>query len=109
MRAGPRRPPAAADATGVGALLAIVDLRGTGRPVLTFESRYVEDGSQAAVQVSTDGVTWAALGDLPESNHWTPMAVDLSAYADQVVWVRFVFNGSGGSGVLSLRAITIAR
>jgi hypothetical protein len=62
-----------------------------------------------AVQVSTDGVTWATLGDLPESSHWTPMAVDLSAYADQVVWMRFVVNGSGSSGVLSLRAITVVR
>ncbi len=92
-----------------GALLAILDLRGTVWPVLTFESRYAAGGSQAAVQVSTDGVTWATLGDLPESSDWTSTVVDLSAYADQVVWVRFVFNGSGSSGVLSLRAITIAR
>ena len=73
--------------------------------MLTFQSRYTAGASQAAVQVSTDGVNWATLGDVPESSDWTTLTCGIpSVYAGQVVRMRFVFTESGSSGVWSLRA-----
>jgi len=71
-----------------------VDLSATTSPHLTFQSWLAAAASTAEVQVSADGgVSWSTVADVDPSLGWTGVDVDLSAYAGQIVYIRFVFDG----------------
>jgi len=71
-----------------------IDLSGASNPHLTFQSLLWSNASTAEVQVSADGgVTWVPVAQVDPSSSWTGVDVDLSAFAGQVVYVEFVFNG----------------
>jgi hypothetical protein len=71
-----------------------IDLRDAATASMTFESWRPAGRSSARglVQVSLDDVTWATLDAVPTTDEWTTVQVDLSAYAGQVVRVRFVLD-----------------
>jgi hypothetical protein len=72
-----------------------IDLRDAATASMTFESWRTAAGfgsSHGLVQVSLDDVTWVTLDAVPTSDEWTTVQVDLSAYAGQVVRVRFVLD-----------------
>ena len=48
--------------------------------------------SSGEVQVSLDGVTWQSISTVPRTEGWTTVEVDLSAFAGQVIYLRFVFD-----------------
>jgi hypothetical protein len=84
-----------AEATHAGSFVLrwdAIDLRQAAGGALRFESRLTTRASTAHVQVSLDGRTWQTLGPVPESPDWQPVDVDLSAFAGQVVYVRFTFD-----------------
>ncbi len=97
---------ALADATGAGAwqaevmadgtrmlsLADAIDLRGAESAQLRFASWRAGASSRAAVQVSLDGVTWITLGQVPESDRWTDVELDLSPFAGELIRLRFVFE-----------------
>ena len=64
-----------------------IDLTNASTATLSFESA---GAVRALLQVSVDGTTWGTLDAVPESDDWTRMHVDLSAFAGQVVRVRFL-------------------
>ncbi len=70
-----------------------IDLRDASSAMLRFESRLSAGLSTALVEVSRDGLTWVAVGVVPPSDEWMNVAVDLSAFAGDVVFVRFVYAG----------------
>jgi hypothetical protein len=80
------------DAGGIQSLDWPIDLRGASAATLLFESRLSGGGSGAEVQVSLDGVTWQTVAVVPSSDDWTLLAVDLGAFAGQVVRLRFAFD-----------------
>jgi hypothetical protein len=68
---------------------------------LTFASWLSSRASSGEVQVSEDGVTWQTVAVVPRSEAWTEIDVDLSAFAGQLIYVRFVFDAvAPGDGVL---------
>jgi hypothetical protein len=69
------------------------DLSASREAVLTARSWLTARESTASVQVSLDGgVQWLQLIEVPTSATWTPIALDLSAYAGRLVHVRFVLD-----------------
>jgi hypothetical protein len=82
-----------------------IDLRDATSAMLRFESRLSSGLSTALVEVSRDGLTWTAVGVVPPSDDWTNVAVDLSAFAGDVIFVRFVYAGvAPGLGATSNEA-----
>ena len=69
-----------------------IDLTHVSNASLSFESWLESAASTAEVQVSTDGVNWISVSAVPPSDSWMPMAVDLSLFAGQVVYVQFTFR-----------------
>ncbi len=70
-----------------------IDLRDANFATLLFESRLSDGAPVAAIEVSRDGLTWERVAVVPPSDGWTTVAVDLSAYAGDVIFVRFVYAG----------------
>jgi hypothetical protein len=68
------------------------DLTATPDARLRFDSWLVSQRSTAEVQVSVDGVTWTRLTTIPTTAGWTSLHIDLSAFAGQHVYIRFVFD-----------------
>jgi hypothetical protein len=80
-------------------LAGAIDLSDASVASLAFDSVFVgaeASSARAAVQVSLDGRTWLTAAEVPAIAEWTPMAVDLSAYAGRVIRVRFVVAGAAG-------------
>jgi hypothetical protein len=70
-----------------------LDLRMASAAMLSFESSLSMAGaSSAEIQVSEDGITWQTLAQVPASDDWITLNVDLSAWAGRVVQVRFAFD-----------------
>ncbi len=67
-----------------------LDLRTAQQPLLRFDSLLVASHSSASVEISLDGVTWQPLLSVQPSENWQTMFVDLSAYQQQTVWLRWV-------------------
>lgn len=84
---------AEAHATGRDTLLWArpIDLREATDARLHFRSSLTSRASTASVQVSLDGVTWQSLTAVPAGDG-VLIDVDLSAFAGQIVWLRFVFD-----------------
>jgi len=77
-----------------------IDLTNATSATLTFQSKLSSAASTASAQVSLDGVTWETIADIPPSDGWTPVSIDLSAFAGHVIYVRLVFDGvAPGLGV----------
>jgi hypothetical protein len=78
-----------------------IDLTHASAPVLRFDSRLSEGLSQAFVEVTRDGIAWERVLSIPPSEDWTGVSVDLSDFAGDVVYVRFVYAGvtAGGAPV----------
>ena len=88
------------DETGaVPFALTPLDLRQSPLSSLSFQSRRGTDTSRAELQVSVDGHTWQSLADVPPSDDWIGVDVDLSAFAGQVVYLRFVMDAGPPSGL----------
>jgi hypothetical protein len=88
------------------------DLREAAAPVLRFDSRLSDGASDAFVEVTRDGVNWMRVSAVPPSDDWTSVTVDLSAFAGDVIYVRYVYSGVepvGGRAIESwaIRAIHI--
>ena len=75
----------------------LIDLTGFPVASLTFDSFFTAAYSQVAtVEVSTDGVNWEVVNTLVAgSGAWDPISVDISAYADQAIYVAFHADDSG--------------
>ena len=69
-----------------------IDLSGAGAARLTFESLLTTAASRAMVQVSLDGHTWWTVDDIQGSSDWASVTVDLSPFAGEVIWLRFVLE-----------------
>ena len=69
-----------------------VDLRQATNPQLHFASWLSSRASTGEVQVSADGVTWQTAAVVPPSEAWTELEGDLSPFAGQIVYLRFVFD-----------------
>ena len=86
---------AEATETGAQAFLwsAPIDLRDATASVLRFDSRLADGASEAFVEVTSDGVHWTRVASIPPTDEWTGVSVDLSAFAGDVIYVRFVYAG----------------
>ncbi|HID64461.1 MAG TPA: hypothetical protein EYP49_17220, partial [Anaerolineae bacterium] len=87
-----------------------LDLTDATEPVLTFWQRFdLPAGSLGTVEVSTDGgFTWAPVYTQAESlSDWTPITVDLSAYAGQEVALAFYLREVGAGGVAQVNDTTM--
>lgn len=80
----------------------MIDLAGTTNPVLLFDQSYeIHSSDDAYIDISTDGgFTWdlgvySVNGDT--DFNWTTDMVDLSAYAGQVINIRFRLEALGSS------------
>jgi hypothetical protein len=71
-----------------------LDLRSTSSASLTFESALSAGTSNAEVQVSEDGSSWQTIMQVPASEEWMPLSIDLSAWSGRVIQVRFAFQGA---------------
>ena len=83
-----------------------IDLTSVTRAWLQLDSWLPSAGSHAEIQVTADGVTWDAITIAGDADDWTPLEIDLSAYAGQTIRVRFVFEGPATPG-WRLRAVKI--
>jgi hypothetical protein len=72
-----------------------LDLSAATRATLRVASWLSSRGSTADIQVSADGVTWHTVSTPPVTDTWTWVEIDLSAFAGQILFVRFVFDGIG--------------
>ena len=80
-----------------------LDLTTAAAPLLTFQSQFAGAGV-ASVLVSTDGgATWQTAAVVPNSADWTPVSVDLSAYAGSTIRLAFDWQGSAGDRGQSTR------
>ncbi len=86
-----------------------LDLRDATSARLTFASWLSSDASPGEVQVTLDGVTWLTAALVQPSDDWTPVSVDLGAFAGRLVAIRFVFDGKPPDawriGNLTLRTV----
>ncbi len=69
-----------------------IDLRDAADARLQFRSWLISRASTAAVQVSTDGVTWQTVAAMPATDEWMVVDIDLSPLAGRIVWIRFLFD-----------------
>ncbi len=65
----------------------------------SFGGSALADGV-TAVLVSTDGVTWETLEEIPPAESWTEVDVDLSEYAGQVIDIQIVRRSAAGVSVV---------
>ncbi len=70
-----------------------VDLTDASWAFLRFESKRPDSPSAAFVDVTRDGVVWTRVAVVPPSGDWTDVLVDLSAFAGDVIYIRFVHVG----------------
>ena len=73
----------------------MVDLTDATGAALSIESLLQADASRAAIEISTDGVRWVPLIDVPVDDEWRSLQADLSAWSGHVVYIRFAFNRQG--------------
>jgi hypothetical protein len=69
-----------------------IDLRSATTASLHFDSLLLARRSVASVQVSVDGRNWQTLLIVPASDDWLSIDVDLSPFAGQLIFLRFVFD-----------------
>jgi len=74
-----------------------IDLRDASAAMLRFDSRLSSGPADAFVEVTRDGLVWVRVAIVPPSADWTGIAVDLSAFAGDVVFLRFVYAGGAGT------------
>jgi hypothetical protein len=67
-----------------------LDLRTALHPILRFDSVLAASHSIANVEISLDGVVWQPVFGVLPSGNWQTVYVDLSAYQQQTVWLRWV-------------------
>jgi hypothetical protein len=86
-----------------------LDLRAARQPHLSFESRRPDGRASAELQVSVDGVSWQTIVEVPATEDWTTIGVDLNAFAGSLIHVRFVLHPGPGSaaGTWSLAGLRI--
>ncbi len=82
-----------------------IDLTSVSRAWLQLESWMPSAASHAEIQVSADGVNWESIRVTGDPEHWTPVEIDLSAYAGSTIRVRFAFDGPASGW--RMRAIRI--
>src|SRR5699024_8754931 len=83
------------DQSSVLSVQSPLDLRGALAPVLRFQSLIAANNTSTAVQISTDAQNWVMAAVLQADNEWRDITVDLSAYRDQIVWLRWVWLPQG--------------
>ena len=71
-----------------------LDLRGALQPRLELMSQLTATQSTAVLQVRTVAGSWEVAALIPSSSEWTPMDVDLSPWAGQVIQLAFVWTGA---------------
>ncbi len=71
-----------------------IDLSGAGGALLWFESDLPGGRTDASIEVTRDGAQWIRVAAVPSSEGCALTAVDLSEYAGEVIYVRFV-SGAG--------------
>jgi hypothetical protein len=69
-----------------------IDLTHATSAHLQFQSLLSSRGVTGAVEVSVDGTTWQGVATVPSTGGWTTVDVDLSAFAGQIVYLRFVLD-----------------
>ncbi len=74
-----------------------IDLSASGSASLAFESWLIGSHSRAEVQVSLNGDDWIAIARLNPTDGWQATDVDLSAFAGDVIFVRFALTPDGPS------------
>ena len=85
-----------------------VDLRQAASARLIFKSWLTASASTAAVQASTDGVTWQTIAVAPASTDWVLLGVDLDAVAGGMVYLRFALETGEAVNALSPDAWRVA-
>jgi hypothetical protein len=93
-------------------LSAPIDLTDASTPTLNFESRLSGEHSAALVEVTRDGVNWIRVAQVPPSEDWTTITVDLADFSGNVIYLRFVYAGAepvGGAPVeaWAIRAVRV--
>jgi hypothetical protein len=68
-----------------------LDLRTVPQPMLRFDSLLALSHSIAQLEVSTDGQMWQPVLSLQPSAGWQSIHVNLSAFQQQVVWLRWIW------------------
>ena len=69
-----------------------LDLRDALQPTLELMSQLTTTHSTAPLHVRTPEGNWEVAAVIPSSSRWTPMDVDLSPWAGQVVQLAFVWT-----------------
>jgi hypothetical protein len=69
-----------------------VDLTSASGATLHVRSWLSGERSVGVIEVSADGEQWVPVHALAASDAWTPLSIDLSAWAGRRVHVRFVFD-----------------
>lgn len=68
-----------------------LDLRGAQQPAARFQSWLLANNSVAGVEVSLDAQSWQLLAVAPPTGDWQTLTLDLSAFRDQSIWLRWVW------------------
>jgi len=75
-----------------------IDLRQADSAHLSFSSWRPDDAGAAEVQISTDGVSWTTVSEIPASNSaWDAIDVVLDDYVGQLVFVRLTHTSQDAS------------
>lgn len=91
-------------------LTAPVDLAGLKNSFLKFEAKAdLFPRNTAAFEVSSDGENWTSMYEFREAQEWSEIGIDLSAYDDQQIQVRFAADSEWGRGQdgLSIDKVTL--
>jgi hypothetical protein len=75
-----------------------IDLRDASSATLRFESALSDGASGAFVEVTRDGRNWIRVAAVPPSDEWSTVAVDLSEFVGDVIYVRFTYAGVAVDG-----------
>lgn len=97
---GTAQPTLTALATATGPITVwqgMLDLGPVLHPQFVFESRLVGSASTGLVQISPDGIEWITVAEVPVSDTWSTVLVDLSAHAGQVVPARLALQAVASS------------
>jgi hypothetical protein len=71
-----------------------IDLADAESAVLRFWSLRPNWLSGGYVEISQNGTDWITAAAVPAGSDWMPVAVDLSQFAGQVVYLRLVYAGT---------------
>ncbi len=82
---------AAAEGTSTLTWRQPIDLSAAQTPRLVFYSKLAQSSAQAVVQAQVDGGAWQTAAIIAPSDDWAETLVNLSAYAGQVVTLRFAW------------------